>query len=76
MRGGLMIAAVEPLVGGLLALGDRGTGKSTTIRALAALLPPMQVIEGCRYGCDPAQGCGEPAGCTVPDGKRRSHAAP
>lgn len=76
MRGGLMVAAVEPLVGGLLALGDRGTGKSTTIRALAALLPPMQVIEGCRYGCDPAQGCGEPAGCAVPDGKRRSVAAP
>jgi magnesium chelatase subunit I len=34
--------------------GDRGTGKSTTVRALAALLPPMKVMQGCRYRCDPA----------------------
>ena len=36
----LMICAVAPAVGGVLAMGDRGSGKSTTIRALAALLPP------------------------------------
>ena len=36
--------------------GDRGTGKSTAVRALAALLPPMKVVGGCRYGCDPADG--------------------
>jgi magnesium chelatase subunit I len=50
----LMIAAVDPSVGGVLVLGDRGTGKSTAVRALAALLPPMQAVTGCRYGCDPA----------------------
>jgi magnesium chelatase subunit I len=51
----LMIAAVDPSIGGVLVFGDRGTGKSTAVRALAALLPPMQAVTGCRYGCDPAQ---------------------
>jgi magnesium chelatase subunit I len=51
----LMIAAVDPSVGGVLVLGDRGTGKSTAVRALANLLPPMRAVSGCRYGCDPAQ---------------------
>ena len=54
MKQAILIAAVDPSVGGVLAFGDRGTGKSTAIRALAALLPPMRVVEGCRYGCDPA----------------------
>lgn len=54
MKEALLILAVDPLIGGLLAFGDRGTGKSTTIRALAALLPPVQMVEGCAYRCDPA----------------------
>lgn len=45
----LMISAVDPGVGGVLVLGDRGTGKSTAIRALASLLPPMQTLDGCAY---------------------------
>ena len=40
----------------MLVFGDRGTGKSTAVRALAALLPPMRAVVGCRYGCDPAAG--------------------
>ena len=54
MKRALLIAAVDPGIGGVLAFGDRGTGKSTTVRALAALLPPMDVVEGCRFVCDPA----------------------
>ena len=54
MKLALLIAAIDPAVGGVLVFGDRGTGKSTAVRALAALLPPMQVIDGCKYGCDPA----------------------
>ncbi len=54
MKRALLIAAVDPGIGGVLAFGDRGTGKSTTVRALAALLPPMDVVEGCRFACDPA----------------------
>ncbi len=50
----LQVCAVDPGIGGVLAFGDRGTGKSTAVRALASLLPPMKVVDGCRYGCDPA----------------------
>lgn len=53
MREALLIAAVDPAIGGVLVLGDRGTGKSTAIRALAALLPPMRAVAGCPYACDP-----------------------
>jgi magnesium chelatase subunit I len=55
MKRALLIAAVDPSVGGVLVFGDRGTGKSTAVRALAALLPPMQAVAGCRFGCDPAR---------------------
>jgi magnesium chelatase subunit I len=54
----LLIAAVDGSVGGVLVLGDRGTGKSTAVRALAALLPPMKAVEGCRFGCNPADAAG------------------
>ncbi len=54
MKLALTIAAVDPGVGGVLVLGDRGTGKSTAVRALAAILPQIVVVDGCRYGCDPA----------------------
>ena len=53
MKLALLAAAVDPSIGGVLVFGDRGTGKSTAVRALAALLPGMKVIAGCRYGCDP-----------------------
>ncbi|RZU02842.1 magnesium chelatase ATPase subunit I [Rivibacter subsaxonicus] len=61
MKLAIQIAAVDPSVGGVLVFGDRGTGKSTAVRALAALLPKMRAVVGCRYGCDPlvATGCDE-----------------
>ncbi|MGQ0672643.1 MAG: magnesium chelatase ATPase subunit I [Hyphomicrobium sp.] len=54
MKLALLIAAVDPTVGGVLVFGDRGTGKSTAVRALADLLPPMPVVAECRFNCDPA----------------------
>jgi magnesium chelatase subunit I len=54
MKLAILIAAVDPSIGGVLVFGDRGTGKSTAVRALAALLPPMRAVIGCRYHCDPA----------------------
>ena len=55
MKLALLVAAVDPAVGGVLVFGDRGTGKSTAVRALAALLPAMPVVAGCPYRCDPAR---------------------
>jgi magnesium chelatase subunit I len=54
LKTALMVVAVEPRIGGVLILGDRGTGKSTAIRALASALPSMAVVTGCSYNCDPA----------------------
>jgi magnesium chelatase subunit I len=62
MKRALLIAAVDGKIGGVMVFGDRGTGKSTAVRALAALLPPIDVVAGCRYQCDPAR----PRACPVP----------
>ena len=56
MKLALLLVAVDPTIGGVMVFGDRGTGKSTAVRALAGLLPPMKVVAGCRYGCDPQAG--------------------
>lgn len=63
MKLALLVAAVDPSVGGVLVLGDRGTGKSTAVRALAALLPPMSVVAGCQFNADPATPCGGGLNC-------------
>lgn len=55
MKTALLIGAVDQSVGGVLAMGDRGAGKSTAVRALAALLPEQKAVEGCAYACDPAK---------------------
>lgn len=61
MKLALLVAAVDPRIGGVMVFGDRGTGKSTAVRALAALLPPMPVVPGCRYHCAPGEtGCPSP----------------
>ncbi|MEM9311840.1 MAG: magnesium chelatase ATPase subunit I [Pseudomonadota bacterium] len=51
MKQALLIAAIDPALGGVMVFGDRGTGKSTAARALARLLPPITAIEHCPYGC-------------------------
>ena len=53
MKLSLILNVVDPAIGGVMIMGHRGTGKSTAVRALADLLPPIQKIEGCLYGCDP-----------------------
>ncbi|NPB01101.1 MAG: VWA domain-containing protein [Crenarchaeota archaeon] len=49
----LLIAAVNPSVGGVLLRGDKGTGKSTMVRALADVLPEVKVVRDCPFSCDP-----------------------
>lgn len=53
MKRALVLNAVNPRIGGVLIRGERGTAKSTAARALAALLPEVQVVSDCRFGCDP-----------------------
>src|SRR3982750_1815734 len=57
MKLALILNVVDPLIGGVLIMGHRGTGKSTAVRALAGLLPEIAVIAGCPYNCDPDEPC-------------------
>ncbi|WP_203715787.1 VWA domain-containing protein [Asanoa siamensis] len=54
LRQALLLNAVSPVIGGVLVRGEKGTAKSTMVRALAALLPDIAVVPGCRFACDPA----------------------
>jgi magnesium chelatase subunit D len=54
LRLALLLNAVSPAVSGVLVRGEKGTAKSTAVRALAALLPEVAVVPGCRFSCDPA----------------------
>ncbi|MER6453457.1 putative cobaltochelatase [Streptomyces sp900105245] len=54
LRLALLLNAVSPAVGGVLVRGEKGTAKSTAVRALSALLPEVDVVSGCRFSCDPA----------------------
>ncbi|MDT4939750.1 MAG: magnesium chelatase subunit, partial [Pseudonocardiales bacterium] len=53
MRLALVLNAISPAIGGVLVRGEKGTAKSTAVRALAAVLPPVQVLADCRFSCDP-----------------------
>ncbi|MEW2513170.1 putative cobaltochelatase [Streptomyces sp. NPDC046870] len=67
LRLALLLNAVSPAVGGVLVRGEKGTAKSTAVRALSALLPQVAVVPGCRFSCDPAS---PDPGC--PDGPHES----
>jgi magnesium chelatase subunit I len=64
MKLALMLAAVDQGIGGVLIFGDRGTGKSTAVRALAALLPKKSLVMGCQYNCTPQALAGLCERCT------------
>ena len=53
MKRALVLNAINPLIGGVLIRGERGTAKSTAVRALAALLPEIQVVADCKFSCNP-----------------------
>src|SRR5262249_7717708 len=63
----LLLNAVSPAIGGVLVRGEKGTAKSTLVPGLAGLLPPVDVVEGCRFSCGPGP---QAPGC--PDGPHAS----
>ncbi|WP_221176501.1 VWA domain-containing protein [Nocardioides marmorisolisilvae] len=65
----LILTTISPDVGGVLVRGEKGTAKSTMVRALAGVLPPIEVIAGDRFSTDPAE-----PGATSPDGPFASDA--
>jgi magnesium chelatase subunit D len=68
LRLALLLNAVSPAVGGVLVRGEKGTAKSTIVRALAAVLPELDSVRGCRFACDPAASDARcPDGPHVPD---------
>jgi Mg-chelatase subunit ChlI len=79
MKLALILNAIHPAIGGVLIRGEKGTGKSTAVRALARLLPELSVVADCLYRCDPdaaealCSDCQDrlARGETLPRGRRR-----
>ncbi len=67
----LILAAISPAIGGVLIRGEKGTAKSTAVRALTEILPPVDVVPGCRFSCDP-----DHPDATCLDGPHQSSDAP
>ena len=53
MKTGLILNVIDPSIGGLLIMGEKGTAKSTAVRALAELLPETEAVKGCPFNCEP-----------------------
>lgn len=66
----LVLSCIAPEVGGVLVRGEKGTAKSTIVRGLVEVLPPVDVVEDCRFACDPAVPAAD-----CPDGPHEDAAA-
>jgi magnesium chelatase subunit D len=76
MKLALILNVIDPLIGGVLIMGHRGTGKSTAVRGLTGLVPDIRVVTGCGYQCDPKDAQTLCAWCEArlqADGKLQSH---
>jgi magnesium chelatase subunit D len=79
MKLALILNVIDPLIGGVLIMGHRGTGKSTAVRGLTGLLPEIRVVSDCGYQCDPKDTPTLCASCEErlrADGKLQSHLEP
>ncbi len=68
----LLLCVVDPTIGGIMVMGHRGTAKSTAVRALAALLPPVKAVADCPYNCAPEHPAGLCEQCTTRNSKHAS----
>lgn len=64
MKQAMVLTAIDPTIGGVLVFGDRGTGKSTAVRALAALLPQIEAVAGCPFNSASLETCPDPDAVT------------
>jgi len=64
MKIALILNVIDPKIGGVMIMGDRGTGKSTTVRALVDLLPEINVIENDPFNSDPSESSDKNVGVT------------
>ena len=69
MKLALLLNAIDPLIGGVLIMGHRGTAKSTAVRGLSDLLPQIKAVADCSFQCDPKD---EQSLCAQCDARRRS----
>ena len=67
MKRALLLNAVNPRIGGVLVRGNKGTAKSTAVRALAGVLPSLVVVGGCPFSCSPGEELGTCIGCSEPE---------
>jgi magnesium chelatase subunit I len=65
MKLAMILTAIDPGIGGVLVFGDRGTGKSTAVRGLAALLPQIEAVDGCPVNSARAEDVPDWAGVTL-----------
>jgi magnesium chelatase subunit D len=73
MKKALLLNAINPTIGGVLIRGEKGTAKSSAVRALAEILPTLQVVPGCPFSCDPER---TEELCEICTGKKESNHLP
>ncbi len=76
LKQALLLCAVNPTLGGVLLRGDKGTAKTTAVRGLAAVLPPILAVPGCPFNCEPGQPADLCPACHRPDAGTQEVAAP
>jgi magnesium chelatase subunit I len=72
----LLLCVIDPSIGGVMVMGHRGTAKSTAVRALAAMLPPIKAVSNCPYGCAPERPAGLCDRCTRTSKRKSAESEP
>ncbi|RZK91772.1 MAG: magnesium chelatase, partial [Hymenobacter sp.] len=76
LKQALLLCAVNPTLGGVLLRGDKGTAKTTAVRGLADVLPPILAVPGCPFNCEPGQPADLCSVCHQPEAVAQALPAP